>query len=108
MGPVQQGKSVALERGMNRSGKDRGKRRDEGTGGRRAFVLLSFLVFLGSGQDTEGRAAERHEEEGVRLVDAMPFLSWSRCPKAVERERGGSLRTRVDVSRGIPWIYPRE
>jgi hypothetical protein len=25
-----------------------------------------------------------------------------------ERERGGNLRTRVEVSRGIPWIYPRE
>jgi hypothetical protein len=26
----------------------------------------------------------------------------------VESERGGNLRTRVEVSRGIPWIYPRE
>ncbi len=73
MGPVQ-GKSVALERGVNRSGRDRSKRRDEGTVGRWAFCAF---VFLGSGQDTEGGAAERHEGEGVRLVDAMPFLSWS-------------------------------
>ncbi len=42
------------------------------------FMLLSFLVFLGAGQDTEGEAAERHDGEVNRLVDAMPFLSWSR------------------------------
>ncbi len=43
-------------------------------------------------------------------------VAWTRClalagrgdQKAVERERGGNLRTRVEVSRGIPWIYPRE
>ncbi len=77
MGPVQ-GKSVALERGVNMSGGDLGKSRDEGTVGWRAFCALSFLVFLGAGQDTEGGATKRYDGEGNRLVDAMPFLSWSR------------------------------
>ncbi len=77
MGPVQ-GKSVALERGSTgaeETGANAGMRERSG-GGR--FVPLSFLVLLGAGQDTDGRATERHEGEGDRLVDAMPFLSWSR------------------------------
>jgi hypothetical protein len=45
---------------------------------------------------------------GVLRVDATPCRKVSRCPYAVARERGGNLRTRVWVSRGIPWIYPRE
>jgi hypothetical protein len=58
------------------------------------FVHLSFLVFLVWGEDRERGAA----------VDVMPFLSWSRWPKAVERESGGNLWTRVGGSRG----YKRE
>ena len=45
---------------------------------------------------------------GVLRVDATPCRKVLRCPYAVARERGGNLRTRVWVSRGIPWIYPRE
>ena len=41
-------------------------------------------------------------------MEATPCRSWSRCPNAVARERGGNLRTRVAVSWGIPWIYPRD
>jgi hypothetical protein len=41
-------------------------------------------------------------------VEAMPFRRVSRWPKAVARDRGGNLRTSLGVSRGIPWIYPRE
>jgi hypothetical protein len=36
----------------------------------------------------------RHVEGGESVVDAMPWQSVSRCPKAVERERGGNLRRR--------------
>ncbi len=51
MEPVQ-GKSLALERGVNRSGGDRGKRRDEGTVGWRAAVLCLclFLSFWARGK----------------------------------------------------------
>ena len=54
------------------------------------------------------KSAERQDEGGTRRVEATPCRSWSRCPNAVARERGGNLRTRVAVSWGIPWIYPRD
>ena len=67
---------------------------------------------LGSGGGVGGRealeATERQVGGGVLRVDATPCRKVSRCPYAVARERGGNLRTRVWVSRGIPWIYPRE
>ena len=53
-------------------------------------------------------ATERQVGGGVLRVDATPCRKVLRCPYAVARERGGNLRTRVWVSRGIPWIYPRE
>ena len=53
-------------------------------------------------------AAARQVGGGVLRVDATPCLKVSRCPYAVARERGGNLRTRVWVKRGIPWMYPRE
>ena len=53
-------------------------------------------------------AAARQVGGGVLRVDATPCLKVSRCPYAVARERGGNLRTRVWVKRGIPWIYPRD
>ena len=54
------------------------------------------------------KSAERQDEGGTCRVEATPCRSWSRCPNAVARERGGNLRTRVAVSWGIPWIYPRD
>ena len=53
-------------------------------------------------------ATVRQVGGGVLRVDATPCLKVSRCPYAVARERGGNLRTRVWVKRGIPWIYPRD
>ncbi len=50
----------------------------------------------------------RHVEGGESAVDAMPWRSVSRCPKAVKRERGGNLRRREVVRAGIPWMNPRE
>ena len=85
----------------------------ERSGGGR-LVPLSFLVFLvcreelgSGGEDGERRVEERQDEGGTRRVDAMPFRSWARGLKAVERERGGNLRTRGAVRVGIPWINPR-
>ncbi len=46
--------------------------------------------------------------EGVETalrVYATPFRRVSRWPKAVARERGRNLRRRVEVSKGISWIY---
>ena len=67
---------------------------------------------LGSGGGVGVRealeATERQVGGGVLRVDATPCLKVSRCPYAVARERGGNLRTRVWVKRGIPWMYPRE
>ena len=54
------------------------------------------------------KSAERQDEGGTCRVEATPCRSWSRCQNAVARERGGNLRTRVAVSWGIPWIYPRD
>jgi hypothetical protein len=114
MGSVE-GKCVALERGGNRGGGDWGKGSSRERSGGARFVSLSFLVFLVLGDDVvlggegrERRAAERHDGGEIRRVDATPFLSWSRWPNAVEREGGGNLRTRMEVTRGIPRIYPRE
>ena len=67
---------------------------------------LSRGVSSGSREALE--ATERQVGGGVLRVDATPCRKVSRCPYAVARERGGNLRTRVWVSRGIPWIYPRE
>jgi hypothetical protein len=50
----------------------------------------------------------RHVEGGERVVDAIPCRSVSRCPKAVERDRGGNLRRREVVRSGIPWMNPRD
>ena len=49
-------------------------------------------------------ATERQVGGGVLRVDATPCRKGARCPYAVARERGGNLRTRVWVKRGIPWI----
>ena len=70
-----------------------------------------FRVLLGlGGEESRGtrRSAERQVRGGSRRVEATPLRRVSRCPKAVARDRGGNFRTRVWVSRGIPWIYPRE
>ncbi len=64
---------MALERGSTgaeETGANAGTRERSGGG---CFVPLSLLVFLGAGQDTEGGATERHDGEGNRHVDAMPF-----------------------------------
>jgi hypothetical protein len=64
----------------------------------------------GGGRDGEDvlLMEERHVGGGTLRVEAIPFRRVSRWPKAVARDRGGNLRTSLGVSRGIPWIYPRE
>ena len=51
---------------------------------------------------------DRQVGGGTLRVEAMFCRRVLRWPKAVARDRGGNLRTSLVVSRGIPWIYPRE
>jgi hypothetical protein len=51
---------------------------------------------------------DRQVGGGTLRVEAMFCRRVFRWPKAVARDRGGNLRTSLVVSRGIPWIYPRE
>ena len=81
--------------------------------GRASFAFvgarLSCLARDG-GRGVERDKIVRQVRGGRRRVEATstPLRRVSRCPKAVARDRGGNLRTRVWVKRGIPWIYPRE
>ncbi len=75
MAPVQ-GESVALERGVNRSGRDRGKRRDEGTVGRRAFCAFVFSCLSGLGARHRGKSNRKTLGGGSPSCgrDAFPQL----------------------------------
>ena len=74
---------------------------------------------LSEGRVNRGKGGGRAVEEalwiedrqvggGTLRVEAMFCRRVFRWPKAVARDRGGNLRTSLVVSRGIPWIYPRE
>ena len=71
--------------------------------------VFRVLLVMG-GEESRGTrlSTKRQVRGGRRRVEATPLRRVSRCPKAVARDRGGNLRTRVWVKRGIPWIYPRE
>ena len=74
MGPVE-GEGVAVEggsRGLDETGANSGMR--ERSGGA-LFGPVSFLLSLGG--EWRGKAA-RQDGGGIRRVDAMPCLSWSR------------------------------
>jgi hypothetical protein len=67
--------------------------------------------------EAEGDTEETWEEdktkataagESLGRVEAMPRLRVLRCPKEVERERGGNFRTREGVKSGILRMNPRD
>ncbi len=81
----------------------------ERSGGVR-FVTLSFLVLGddavmgGAGREKEGRQKSMMGGGHPERDDLPQLVKITECCG----EGGGNLRTRVEVSKGIPWIYPRE
>ena len=74
MGPVE-GEGVAVEGGVKGIGRDRGKLGDEGAVGWGSFCAFVFPALPGRGKERESSEAGWG---GIRRVDAMPCLSWSR------------------------------
>ncbi len=85
------------------------------------FVPLSFLVFLvlEDGDKQEGSDEEEDSEKRRKAArqDGGGYVWWRQCLASAgqgdqrlwrEREDGNNLRTRVAVSWGIPWMYPRD
>ena len=66
-------------------------------------VRMDRSARLARGRTDMLETGPRQEAGGLFLrVDAIPFRRVSKCPKEVDRDKGGYLETSLGVSRGIP------